>query len=136
MLLVLHRQWRRWIERRGLAAAVDRPALRPVWIALTFLLVTIGWIPFRAPDFAATWATLRACATIPDIQLALQHPGIVATPLLALAFCAYDRDRRFQDWLVHGARFRVAVTAGVIAIMALELFGRIDQQIAFVYFQF
>jgi alginate O-acetyltransferase complex protein AlgI len=136
VLLVLHRQWRRWVERRGLAEAVDHPALRPLWIALTFLIVTIGWIPFRAPDFEATWSTLRACAAPPDLQLAWQNPAIVAIPLLALAFCAFDRDRRFQDWLVRSARFRVVVAAGVVAIIALELFGQIDRQIPFVYFQF
>ena len=67
VLLVLHRLWRRWVVRRGLAGFVDRAALRPLWIALTFMLVTLGWIPFRAPDFASTWATLQACATPPDL---------------------------------------------------------------------
>jgi alginate O-acetyltransferase complex protein AlgI len=136
VLLVLHREWRRLAERLGFTQLLDRPALRPLWIALTFLLVSIGWIPFRAPDFAATWATLCACATLPDLHLVVAHPAIVVIPLLALAFCRVDRERRLQDWLVQRARFRVAVAAGAVTILALELFGQVERQIPFVYFKF
>ena len=41
-----------------------------------------------------------------------------------------------QNWLVENARFRIAVATTVIAIFALEIFGQIDAQIPFVYFQF
>ncbi len=134
--LVLHRYWRRIVTGTGIAGWVDRPALHPLSVTMTFLAVSIGWIPFRAPDFAATWSTLRACAAAPDLQIALAHPAILAIPLLSLAFCAMDRDRRLQEMLVEQAGFRTAVAAGALAVAATELFGRIDQQIPFVYFQF
>jgi alginate O-acetyltransferase complex protein AlgI len=135
-LLVIHRYWRKVVVAAGIAGRVDAPAWRPFWIALTFACVTIGWVPFRAPDFASTWQTLRALAAFPDIALALAHPAIVAIPLLALAFCAADRGRRLQDRLVERASFGAAVGAGVAALLALEIFGQIDAQIPFVYFQF
>ncbi|HEX6832181.1 MAG TPA: MBOAT family protein, partial [Rudaea sp.] len=92
VLLVVHRYWRRAIAGSALEARVDAPMLRPFWTALTFVLVTLGWIPFRAPDFATTAATLRAVAAIPDLSLAIAHPAIVAIPILALAFCLIDRE--------------------------------------------
>jgi D-alanyl-lipoteichoic acid acyltransferase DltB (MBOAT superfamily) len=136
VLLVLHRQWRRAIERAGLTTRIDSTALRPLWIALTFVLVTLGWIPFRAPDFAATWATLQAVFAAPDLRLAAEQPAIVGVPLACLAFCLFDRERRWQDWLTQRAGFAVATCTGVVAILALEIFGNVDAQIPFVYFQF
>jgi alginate O-acetyltransferase complex protein AlgI len=135
-LLVIHRYWRKFVAAAGIAEQVDSAFLRPVWIALTFVLVTLGWVPFRAPDFASTWQTLRALVSIPDMQLVNAHPTIVAIPLVALAFCLIDRNRRLQDWLTERAGFASAVAATVVAMLALEIFGQVDAQIPFVYFQF
>jgi hypothetical protein len=83
-----------------------------------------------------TLKTLYAIGQVPDVALVMAHPAIVLIPIAALAFCLVDRDRRLQIWLVDNARFRVAVAATVIAILALEVFGQVDAQIPFVYFQF
>jgi alginate O-acetyltransferase complex protein AlgI len=93
-------------------------------------------VPFRAPDFASTWRTLNLLVAIPDLQSVGAHPAIIAIPLLALAFCLVDRDRRVQNWLIEHAAFATAVGATVVAILALEIFGQVDAQIPFVYFQF
>jgi alginate O-acetyltransferase complex protein AlgI len=135
-LLIAHRYWRRVLVATGVDRAVDRPGLQPLWQCCTFLLVTIGWIPFRAPDFAATWHTLGALFETPDNAVLVAHRAIVGIPLAALAFCIIDRDRRLQDWLVERARFRVAVAASVVTVLALEICARVDTQIPFVYFQF
>ena len=135
-MLIVHRLWRRGVEARGWTSVVDHRVLQPFWIALTFVLVTLGWIPFRAPDFASTWQTLQATFSAPDFSLVIAHPAIVTVPLLALAFCLLDRNRQWQDWLVERARFRTAATAAMLACIALQVFGEIDAQIPFVYFQF
>jgi alginate O-acetyltransferase complex protein AlgI len=135
-LLVAHRYWRKLIADTGIGSIVDHAYAQPLWIALTFVLVTLGWVPFRAPDFATTWATLHALAAMPDLQLIHAHPAIIAIPLLTLIFCGFDRDRRIQDWLVERAGFAAAVGTGVAAILALELCGQVDAKIPFVYFQF
>jgi len=135
-LLIAHRGWRRFVATAGIGGWVDHRFVQPVWIALTFVLVTLGWVPFRAPDFATTWSTLHALAVRPDLQLVAAHPAIVAIPLLSLALCLIDRDRRVQNWLVTKAGFATAATVGTLAIFALELFGQIDAKIPFVYFQF
>ena len=135
-LLIGHRYWRRTLVRAGLDRVADRAALQPLWQCCTFLLVTIGWIPFRAADFAATWQTLGALLEVPDNAVLAAYPAIIGIPLAALAFCVIDRDRRLQDWLVGRARFGVAVGATVVAVLALEICARVDAQIPFIYFQF
>jgi len=135
-LLVVHRAWRHAVMRFGIGAVVDHPGVRPLWCALTLLTVALGWIPFRAVDFAATAATLRALAAAPDPTLIAAHPAIALIPLLSLAFCGIDRRRRVQDWLVERAPFAVAAAGCAFAVLALQLFGQIDAQIPFVYFQF
>ena len=127
-LLVAHRIWRRFVP--------SIPRLAPLWIACTFVLVTLGWVPFRAPDFAATRDTLAALAAWPDLAFAQSHPGIVAIPLLTLAFCLVDRGRRLQDWLVREASLPAFAMAGVFAVLGLEIYAQVGAQVPFVYFQF
>src|SRR5690606_7932932 len=125
-----------WIKARGWAGVVDAPWLAPFWIAFTFLIVTLGWIPFRAPDFAASWNTLAALFAPQDFAFALAHPALWAVPLLTLAFCLVDRQRRIQDWLVQRAPLPAVAFAGALALLGLELFAQIETQVPFVYFQF
>jgi len=135
-LLVAHRYWRRAVERAGAGTLVDHRALQPLWCACTFVLVTLGWIPFRAPDAASTWSTLSALASTPDFTLLRAHPEIIAIPLLSLAFCRLDRERRVQQWLVERAPLPVAAAACALLVLGMEILGQIDAQIPFVYFQF
>ena len=135
-LLVWHRLWRNAITRLGLVGLVDRAWLKPLWVALTFVLVTLGWIPFRAPDFASSMATFSALLQPQDWQFASAHPAIWIVPLGTLLFCLIDRDRRWQDWLTERASLPVAAVAGAMAILFLEVFAQVDAQVPFVYFQF
>jgi len=135
-LLIAHRYWRRALAHSSAEAVVDHAVLQPVWRAGTFLLVTLGWIPFRAPDLAATRATFAALTEFSSGTLLTQHPAIWAIPLLSLLFCAIDRDRRVQDWLVERSSLPIAVAASVITLLALEILAEVDAQIPFVYFQF
>ena len=135
-LLIGHRLWRNFVQARGWAGFVDAPWLAPFWIAFTFVIVTLGWIPFRAPDMAASWNTLAALFAPQDVAFALAHPALLAIPLLTLAFCLVDRQRRVQDWLVQRASLPVAALVGALMLLALEVFAQIDTQVPFVYFQF
>lgn len=136
LLLSAHRLWRGWLHGTALQARVDHPALAPLWIGATFLLVTIGWVPFRAPDFGATLATLEALIAVPDFAFVGAHPGVLVIPLASLLWCRIDRDRRLQDWLVQRASWTLAVSCGAVVCLLLEMLARVDAQIPFVYFQF
>jgi alginate O-acetyltransferase complex protein AlgI len=136
LLLIAHRLWRRLVEGAGLAPLVDHRALHPLWVLCTFTLVTLGWVPFRAEDFAATRATFSALATWPDLAFAATHTGLWLIPLATLLFCVVDRGRRVQDWLVREASLPLAAVSGAVALFFLEIFAQIDTQVPFVYFQF
>ncbi len=77
-----------WGALHGLVLAAERiwrdvkpagwPSLpRPLAILLTFHIVTLGWIFFRAPDFATAMAYLGGIAS-------LRSGSVALTPLLAL----------------------------------------------------
>jgi D-alanyl-lipoteichoic acid acyltransferase DltB (MBOAT superfamily) len=135
-LLIGHRLWTRALRALGLGALSQTPALQPLWVIATFTLVTLGWVPFRAADFAATRDTLAALARVPDLSFAATHSGLWLIPLATLAFCLFDRDRRWQDALVERATFPLAVGSAVAALWFLQTFAQIDAQVPFVYFQF
>ncbi len=135
-LLIGHRGWRQLVESLGWARVVDQPLLRPLWIACTFAWVSLGWVPFRAEDLAGTAAAFSALWAPPDLGFAASHWGIWLIPLLTLAWCAIDRGRRVQDWIVQRASLASTAIIGALALLGLEIFGQFDTQIPFVYFQF
>lgn len=126
LLLIAHRWWRQ--------VGLSLPVL--IAVPCTFVLATLGWVPFRAPDFETTCMTFAALARWPDGTFAVAHPGIWLVPLATLAFCFVDRGRRVQDWLVYRASLPVTALTGALALFVLEIFAQIDAQVPFVYFQF
>ncbi|MBO9664487.1 MBOAT family O-acyltransferase [Dokdonella sp.] len=135
-LLGLHRFARRLADGSAWAAALDAPALAPLWIGLTFVLVTLGWVPFRAPDFPSTLATLKALCAWPDLGFVAAHPGVLIIASGSLAWCLLDRSRRLQDWLVERAPWQLAALGAGVVCLAMEFCANVDIQIPFVYFQF
>ena len=135
-LLVWHRLWRKALSGTRAEKLVDSRWLTPLWISLTFVIVTLGWIPFRAPDFASSMATFSALLQPQNWDFASTHPAILIVPIGTLIFCLIDRDRRWQDWLVERASLPTAALAGALALLFLEVFAQIDAQVPFVYFQF
>ena len=134
VLLVLHRLWRAWRGDReggliGNAASV----------ALTFLLVTFGWVMFRVPEFPTA---MRVFADMFSGDLRLDKTWNWQMPILLAATMAWllvDRGRRFQHWLSTGAGIAGTVkvaTAIALALLVLELFSRTDIDVPFIYFQF
>ena len=115
---------------------VDLQLLTPVWMVLTFVIVTLGWVPFRAPTLEATALTFAALWSVPDLSFAAVHWGVWLIPLGTLVFCLIDRHRRLQDWLTQRASLPAAVICGVAAVWFLQVFARIDAHVPFVYFQF
>ncbi|WP_395680355.1 MBOAT family O-acyltransferase [Dokdonella sp.] len=136
VLLALHRALRQRIDAWGWARIVDSPSVAPLWMLLTFVLVTVGWVPFRAPDFTSTLATLKALCAPPDVAFVSAHPGTVIILVGSLAWCLLDRHRRLQAWFVERAPWPAAALAVGLAGLAIEFCAYVDQQIPFVYFQF
>ena len=135
-LLVWHRLWRKAVTAVGIAKLIDKPWLTPLWVGLTFVIVTLGWIPFRAPDFASSMATFDALLQPMDWSFAAMHPAILIVPIGTLLFCLIDHKRRWQDWLVERASLPAVALVAALAVLFLEVFAQVDVQVPFVYFQF
>lgn len=136
VLLVTHRLWRNVLRLARLDAVVDRPVLIPMWIAITFILVTVGWIPFRAHDLATSIRIFSGLFAVPDVAFLMKVPAFSTLILISLVVCLLDRDRIVQDcltrlkspWLIGG------VTG--VALWMIEAFGQLDTAVPFIYFQF
>ncbi len=134
-LLCLHRLWQRSL--RAASPASEHPWYWPFCVLATFLLVSLGWIPFRADSLGHTLAILQSLPNLAHSREFLaQNWGIWLIPLLSLLWCALDRGRRIQQWLAERASLANAIAAAVLAIYVLQIFAQIDVQIPFVYFQF
>jgi len=118
----------------------DRPIsdkwtwLYPFKAALTFLLVMIGWVFFRAADLAQSRQVLAQMFSRTNGRdlLTPWHVGLI---LLALLLAVAEEK---LEWFDRVAKAPALVYASAFALMffCLELFGVIDAQIPFIYFQF
>jgi len=118
----------------------DRP-LRDDWTIfypfkaiLTFALVMIGWVFFRAANLTQSLQVLHQMFSGPigrDLLLPWHVGLIVVALLLAIA------EEKF-DWFERLLRAPAVAYASAMALMlfCLELFGVIDARIPFIYFQF
>jgi D-alanyl-lipoteichoic acid acyltransferase DltB (MBOAT superfamily) len=134
VLLALHRLWRQVhgdAEAGWFGQAVS--------VCVTFILVTLGWVMFRAPDFATTWRVLgdlfagglAVTVFVPTEFWVL----LAATGLWLIA----DRRRRLQGWLSEtGGTFGMVKVSSALAValLVLELFSRTDIAVPFIYFRF
>ncbi|HEY3838594.1 MAG TPA: MBOAT family O-acyltransferase [Bryobacteraceae bacterium] len=106
----------------------------PLRALLTFVLVCIGWVFFRARTFADSSYVLSQMFTNPHGSSLLlhRHYGMIVITLIIALF-----EERWQiiDQIIEGPRW-VQATAFASIALAIELFGVIDQTIPFVYFQF
>jgi alginate O-acetyltransferase complex protein AlgI len=135
-LLVTHRLWRSALRGRSLEPIVDQPLLIPFWIAVTFTLVTIGWIPFRAHDLATSLAIFHGLFAVPDLAFLAKVPGFSVLILGSLAICLIDRDRIVQNAVVRRASPWLIGGATGLALWMIEAFGQMDTAVPFIYFQF
>ncbi len=75
-MLVVHRVWEQ--SRFG-----GRHTLHPVTArTLTFICVMLAWVPFRAVDFATTFAVYRGLFGLNGVTL---HSGLIEQPLVVAA---------------------------------------------------
>jgi D-alanyl-lipoteichoic acid acyltransferase DltB (MBOAT superfamily) len=108
--------------------------LYPFRMVLTVALALIGWVFFRAADFAQSRQILSAMFHAPAGHSLLQpwHLGLVAVSLL-LALLE-ERSNAIERVMTASPLAYAASLA--LLLFGLELFGVIDASIPFIYFQF
>jgi alginate O-acetyltransferase complex protein AlgI len=105
-------------------------------ISLTFLIVTLCWIPFRSAEFATSIQAVKYLFTPEQFLGALDWHQITASIGIAAVFAyQYWRREKSLDQLIAGvpAGIQAASIACIIAAIALAATG--DSH-AFIYFQF
>lgn len=122
VLLSLHRKFGRgWDQLPALARQIGM-----------FLIVTIGWVFFRATDWTMALHLLRSMFVLTTGAMVPQ-PGLVALLLGIASWWAMMGPNAFEmrhDWRWRSAAFRTAAFAASLAIIAGE------RSSPFLYFQF
>lgn len=103
--------------------------------ALTFLLVTVGWVFFRAKTLTTALYVIGQMATGHRHTQSLMSPWQWRLAILTLAIALAEE---YWQWLTNLARASIWVrtAAAVAALLVIELFTATDLSIPFVYFQF
>jgi alginate O-acetyltransferase complex protein AlgI len=134
LILVGHRLAEPWLKRVRPTDPVDQVCWWGLRVFVTFHLVCLGWLLFRAESVAQVSGMLRAMASRPAIPQAsyLVPVALLVLPLLAVQAVQYaskDLDVVFRaPWYVRGAFYTACFYAFVLA----GNFGGGQ----FIYFQF
>ena len=137
-----------WGAYHGLFVSADHLGLKRLWprlpralgIAVTFMLVVIGWVLFRSPSFSEAVVFLTAMARPwagPDFALAIEPDVLLALAAgLALSFLPLAPVKRLGHSLLAGG-LPIAQQASVLCL-ALWAFGRVFTETfkPFIYFRF
>jgi len=106
----------------------------PLRAVATFLLVMIGWVFFRAADLAESRQVLAQMFT-GGLGRDLLTPMHVGLMVLALLLAVAEEKTAWFDRVAKAPAF-VYASALALMLFSIELFGVIDVQIPFIYFQF
>jgi alginate O-acetyltransferase complex protein AlgI len=134
LLLVMHRLAAPWLDRIQPADPIDRACWTGLRIVVTFHLVCLGWLIFRADSMEQAAGMLAAIMQRPAIPAAAYLVPVALTiiPLLLFQFVQYTADDLEvigrTPWYIRS----VFYTACFYAIVLVGHFG--GEQ--FIYFQF
>jgi len=135
LLLVGHRLASPWLERVQPTDAVDRGCWKALRIFVTFHLVCLGWLIFRASSIEQAFAMLSAIVYRPTIPAASYLLPVMAVilPLLLVQIAQYvSKDLNViarTPWYVRSVFYTACFYIFVLA-------GAFDQGKQFIYFQF
>jgi D-alanyl-lipoteichoic acid acyltransferase DltB (MBOAT superfamily) len=135
-----------WGGLHGVGLALERAfglvgkIFKPIAWLLTFHLICLGWIFFRAADFPTAWTVLSKIAQGVELshfwELASGYPGVFA--LMTLGFFLHFCPRSWGAWLQRfllGASplAKAAMLAGLVWVVVQVKSAAIQP---FIYFQF
>ena len=121
----------------GRERSTPRGAVLAARVALTFAVVTLAWVLFRAPSFADALTVYRAMfAGGPGAELLTGWPAVLAAAIVAFGLLRFVLERRnvAPAW----PQLRPALQVGALAglLLALQLFSWSGPSPAFIYFKF
>jgi D-alanyl-lipoteichoic acid acyltransferase DltB (MBOAT superfamily) len=112
--------------------ARERPLPASVGWALTMLFVMLGWVLFRAPDFAAAGAMFTGMAGFSGLLGKTEWPAVLLVGAI-VSILGPSTKQFIEEWLrplpVYGIAFGLAAVMVVLEVGA-------GQPKSFIYFQF
>lgn len=149
LLLILHREYRHFVEKIGISKAfLGSKLYHIISIACTFQLVCIGWVLFRADSEKIAWHIIKQLMHAPyDLLhfslsqlsiLQIRDPIIFPTLLLLLPLLIVSQF--VVNWLNNKQFYQsppwaVQVAVMVVLMCVLTIFSP-DSSPRFIYFQF
>jgi alginate O-acetyltransferase complex protein AlgI len=109
-----------------------RPLATPLAWALTMLFVILGWVLFRAPDFATAGAMLAGMAGANGVGGEVTWPAVLAAAA-AVSVIGPTTKEFVEEWLRPLPAYGIAF--GLAAVMVVLEVGA-GQPKSFIYFQF
>jgi len=137
-----------WGGLHGVALAINRAWNRPLlgggkagkflgWL-MTFVFVTLCWLPFRAKDFPTTWVYLKGMFGAGEGGAQwLYAPSLILLAVLAVWHVAFYFSR---PWLKGKLVFQrlgsfVSIATMMALLFAVVMYAQVNQA-PFIYFQF
>lgn len=112
------------------------PGTRFYFLILTFILITLSWIPFRSPDafVAINIFTSLLRSGVSDVTSSLEKIEVAIVIFSMLAWQIFMRNKHLEDIVNHlGWALRVAVLV-IMIVSILSVEG--GESNAYIYFQF
>ena len=124
-------------EALGKRAVFETLAFRLAAAALTFVLVCVAWVFFRAADFPAAWRLLTSMARVPPKATPLLYLNDIL-PVAAILILMLVSQWRIRSTSLEAvvARTPVAVIAVAWSVMGFLILSSQGSDNAFIYFQF
>ena len=122
------------VERVVWGRGVRKGLIRIPLVALTFLVVNVGWVFFRAKTLTASLFVVESMFSGLDGAMVLT-PVQLGMAAGALVLALGEEYAEVLTKLTHAPAW-LRTLAAVLALFALELFTASDQSLPFVYFQF
>ncbi|ATE64609.1 MBOAT family O-acyltransferase [Rhizorhabdus dicambivorans] len=130
--LIVNRLWSRHVPR-------EKRMPPPLAWAVTFLFVTLVWVPFRAPQWETTTTYFRGLAGLGDGTASWPYvPAIIVIAIIAgwhIGYRLAPRWRRSLAGFRHPGRFW-QMGALLAAVLSIILFTPLSGTGPFIYFQF
>lgn len=119
----------------GVRAGRQRhPWLAPVRVLSTFLLVSVGWVLFRARTLNDATIVLRQMV-FKGGGRSVCPPWLVCAAVMCAILAVLEQRYGWFDRVVKGPAWAYAVTAALL-LFSVELLSLVDVTVPFVYFRF
>ena len=138
--LVIHHWYEDSRLRAGLTQSIPAPVYTVIMVFVTFHFVTLGWVLFRAPDFATAWVMvgkfLSSSLSVASLQIDPAYMwksyGFTAMVLYGI-YLALSNIAWIRDFVSSVARRRIMLYCGVTYLIFLLAPLHTDP---FIYFRF